>query len=542
MNRTDYRAWSSVFLLALVLAYAGCTTDPPPAPSTTRELDTTSKGPATTVPAALGSRSKPDAVLKALGKPAAVLLISGEQDGYMEPCGCSDDQEGGLIRRYDLVERLHQQNWPTALLDLGSLMKDPSSARGGFEQAKYKFDFAIKALKLLKYNALAFSAEDLKVGVAEALGLFDNGLGDTTKIVVANVRPIDVFARVFQRTSIVPAGSVKLGVTSVIDLDSLERLNDADKNDLIPKLERKSPEEVLPAVLADLEAKSDFQVLLVQGKPEMAQRLGKAFPGFDIVVGTSPADDVLNREPEMLNDGKTMLVTVGKKGKNVGLVGVYPDGSPKLRFQLVTLNKQFDGPGTPMKSLIQNEYREMLKAAEVVANFPRHSFVGGAPGATFVGAATCKECHPQTYKFWSTTKHAEAFESLKHDPKPNAIYDAECVTCHTTGFEYNSGWRSQAATPNLAGNQCENCHGPGSSHAAEPDNLQFRKLIALKAEQANATGFCHRCHDAENSRHFDFTTYWSKIVHKGKDEYKDPKVHQGIKPKAPQPQPIEKPH
>ena len=31
-----------------------------------------------------------------------------QQDGYLEPCGCSEDQEGGLIRRYDLVERIAQ--------------------------------------------------------------------------------------------------------------------------------------------------------------------------------------------------------------------------------------------------------------------------------------------------------------------------------------------------------------------------------------------------------------------------------------------------
>ncbi len=61
------------------------------------------------------------------------------------------------------------------------------------------------------------------------------------------------------------------------------------------------------------------------------------------------------------------------------------------------------------------------------------------------------------------------------DPKPNTIYDAECVTCHTTGFEYNSGWHSEAETPYLEGNQCENCHGPASKHLAEPDNVEFRK-------------------------------------------------------------------
>jgi Cytochrome c554 and c-prime len=532
MNRIDYRAWSSVALFALVLSYAGCTAEPPAPPAKSTPAATAEPPPSVATPAhaVTGSRAKPEAILDSLGKPAAVLVISGEQVGYMEPCGCSEDQEGGLIRRYDLVERLHQRNWPTVLVDLGSLMKDPAGARGGFEQGKVKFDFAIKALKLLKYNALALSTDDLKVGTDEALGLFDNGLGETTKIVVANVEPVEIFARFFKPSIIVPAGQVKLGVTAVLDPDLFEHLNDPNKNVLLPKV--KGIDEVLPTVLADLETKSDFQVLMVQGKPELAQRLAKAFPSFDVVVATSASDDVLNRDAEMLNDGKTMVVTVGKKGKNVGLIGVYPDESPRLRFQLVTLNKQFDGPAAPMKSLIQNEYRDMLKAMEIVANFPRRGYASGAPGATFIGAQACKECHPNTFQFWSTTKHAQAFESLKHDPKPNAIYDAECVSCHTTGFEYNSGWHSEAATPYLAGNQCENCHGPGSRHAAEPVNAEFKKLIALKAEQANTNGFCQRCHDAENSRHFDFATYWSKVAHKGKDEYKDPKVLKGINPQA----------
>ena len=122
MNRIDYRAWSSVALFALVLAYAGCTAEPPGTPP--RRTTTSTLGPPLSVgntgSAVTGSRAKPEAILDSLGKPAAVLVISGEQDGYMEPCGCSEDQEGGLIRRYDLVERLHKRNWPTALIDLGA--------------------------------------------------------------------------------------------------------------------------------------------------------------------------------------------------------------------------------------------------------------------------------------------------------------------------------------------------------------------------------------------------------------------------------------
>ena len=59
----------------------------------------------------------------------------------------------------------------------------------------------------------------------------------------------------------------------------------------------------------------------------------------------------------MLNGGKTMLVSIGKKGKYVGVVGFHPNEAKPLRFHLVTLNRRFDGRGAPMKALIQDEYR-----------------------------------------------------------------------------------------------------------------------------------------------------------------------------------------
>jgi hypothetical protein len=466
-----------------------------------------------------------------LRDPAAVLIVSGERDGYIEPCGCTEGQEGGLIRLYDFVERLHQQKWPTALIDLGSLTKNPSGARGGLDQAKIKFDYAVKALALLKYNALALSAEDLKLGVGEALGLLDNSLGETPKIVVANVQPDPVYEKKFLTSLVVSAGPVKLGITSVTDPETLQKLADPDKETLLPTV--KQPGDVLAAVFAELDAKSDYQVLMVQGPPDQAKRLAEAYPGFDIVIATSgEITDPINRDGEHLNGDNTILVTVGQKGKKVGVFGFYPNQPKRLSYYLVSLGTNYDGPATAMKDLVQKEYRDTLKNFDVIGSFPRRDFVNGAPGATFVGAETCKTCHPNTYMKWSTTKHFQAFNALLHDVKPNTQFDAECVSCHTTGFGYNSGWLSEAKTPYLAGNQCENCHGPGSAHAAKPDDAAIRKTIALTAEKADKNLLCIRCHDEENDTKFDFMKRWGEIVHKGLDVYTDPAVRRGISPKV----------
>jgi hypothetical protein len=329
---------------------------------------------------------------------------------------------------------------------------------------------------------------------------------------------------------VVSAGPVKVGVTAIVDPEAIARLVDPEKDALLPAVKR--PDDVLGSVLADLESRSEYQVLMVQGPPEQAKRLAAAYPGFDVVVSTSGYADPLEREPQMLNQGKTMLIEVGKRGKYVGALGFFADETQKMRFYLVTLNDRFNGPATEMKKVIEEEFRNMLKAAGVVENFPRHDYVNGAPGATYVGSETCKRCHPNTFTKWSTTKHSQAFASLVSDPKPNTIYDAECVTCHTTGFEYTSGYRSESATAYLKGNQCENCHGPGSKHIAEPDKPEFRKLLALTAEQADKNRLCIRCHDEDNSPKWNFATYWGQVVHKGLDTYTDPKVHRGINPKV----------
>ncbi|MDR3619941.1 MAG: multiheme c-type cytochrome [Paludisphaera borealis] len=532
MPRLPLRPLGAVATAIALLTYVGCSS------SSSKDDKGTSLAPPGTKPAdapkADPAAAKSSKLFAQWPKPEGVLVVSGEMDGYLEPCGCTGGQLGGLIRRYDFVERLQAQKWPYALIDLGSLVKDPAAARGGFEQAKIKFSIALKALSVFKYSGIALSADDLKVGVGEAMAQFLNAFSEPdnpTKILAANVTPGPGFETIIQPSTIVEAGTVKLGVTAVIDPENIAKLSDPDKDELLPTVKR--ADDVLPSVLAELEGKSDYQILMVQGTPDEAKRLASAYPGFDIVVSKSAIDDP-EQDPQMLNNGKTMLVNVGRRGKYVGAIGFFNDGA-KTRYYRVSLGENYNGPATAVKKVIEDEYRGMLKEIGTVENFPRHDYVNGAPGATFAGAESCKTCHPNTFMKWASTKHALAFESLLHDPKPNTIYDAECITCHTTGFEYTSGWRSEAATPLLKGNQCENCHGPASRHVAEPDDQSFRKFLAVTAEQVDKNRTCYRCHDEDNSPNFNFQIYYGKIIHKGLDTYTDPKVHQGAAPKADKP-------
>ncbi len=470
------------------------------------------------------SKDEKTKLLADMPTPLGAVVISGEQSGYLEPCGCTQGQLGGLARRYDFIEKLKAQGWPIAQVDLGGLAGDPAKSPGGLEQTRIKFDVALKAYAALKVDAVGFLVNDLKLGVMESIGQLTN-LGDFPRFVSANASVLDDLKTaknepLVSRFLVVNAGKYKIGVTSVLDPETYTSLNDPAKTDL---LTIKQPQEALKAILEEMEKASDRQILLVQGTVAQAKALAQTFPSFEMVVATSTVDP--EAQPEMLNGGKTALITVGPKGKYVGVFGLYDDDKKPMRYQRVTLNSRFK-MAEPIAKLINEEYQSTLKAQGIVENFPKRGNAKAAQGSTYIGSESCKNCHPNTYAKWATTKHALAFDSITHDPRGDRRYDAECISCHTTGFEFVSGYVSSEKTPYLQGNGCENCHGPGSKHAADPDEPSFRKALALTSDIAK-TSVCMQCHDEENSHNFDFMTYYGKVIHKGMDTYTDPKVHQG---------------
>jgi len=531
MSRSSFRPMASVGLVVAVLAYVGCSETP----QTIDRPQVESVKPSTDIKASI-SPKKTDEPAKlehspkmfasfSSRRPSAALVISGEQDGYPSPCGCTEGQLGGLGRRHDFIEKLEAQGVPLVKVDLGNLIHYRGDSRGGLVQEKIKFNIIQKALAAMKYDAVALGPEDLKLGVVDTLVSLLNT--KEPRFLAANVKASDKeLGEAIKPTRFVEAGGLKIGITAVLDPSSYQTLQDADAATLtvLP------PDDVLPGVLQELSQQSLVQVLMVQGPREEAKRLAEKYPKFEIVIGTSEFDDP-DEKPTRLHDGKTLLINnIGKRGKYVGVVAFYPYLDQKMEFFRLPLDgKDFKETET-IRLLIDKEYQDMLKLEGVVENYPR-ARNGQAPGSSYVGAQNCQACHPKAFEKWMTTKHAKAYEPLTN-PRRNREFDAECISCHTTGFGYATGWVSAEKTPLLKGNQCENCHGPGSQHAANPDNLDFRKPMKLTAEWAETTAFCTKCHDSDNDPHFKFSSYYPQIFHKGLDDYSDPKVHQAQPAKA----------
>jgi hypothetical protein len=211
------------------------------------------------------------------------------------------------------------------------------------------------------------------------------------------------------------------------------------------------------------------------------------------------------------------------------VVGFYDDPKQPLRFQRVALDARY--PDTAEMKQLMVTYQDQLQQLGWdglgIRGVPHpRSKPADKLSGEFVGTARCKDCHEAAWDVWANSKHAHATKTLA-ELKPPRQYDAECISCHATGwnpqeyFPYTSGFESLDKTPHLAENGCENCHGPGGAHVAaeqgeatDEQRTALRELLHLKWDAAK-TDMCVKCHDLDNSPEFSGKVdhYWSEIAH-----------------------------
>lgn len=143
------------------------------------------------------------------------------------------------------------------------------------------------------------------------------------------------------------------------------------------------------------------------------------------------------------------------------------------------------------------------RAAKVTAMYEHEFFKVVGPAPIYAGSQTCATCHEDIHNSEMDTKHAAALETLKNIGQGN---NPSCLPCHTVGYGLPSGFTSESATPDLAGVQCENCHGPAALHAADPTDVTVRPRVEIAAQ------VCGGCHTDAHQPTFD---EWATSGHAG---------------------------
>ena len=130
------------------------------------------------------------------------------------------------------------------------------------------------------------------------------------------------------------------------------------------------------------------------------------------------------------------------------------------------------------------------------------------PAPNYAGAKQCLACHLAVCKYETNTAHAGAFTSSAFKALGGQT-NASCLPCHTVGYGLPTGFVSAAATPQLEGVQCENCHGPDANHVASEDDPTVYPRVEVAAT------LCGGCHSASHTTFTNPPTYeeWSASGH-----------------------------
>lgn len=518
-----YLDWNRIaFLFAAAIASAslltGCSSESEGTGNSAASPDGTASVPSAGSDGA-SSPVAPDAMgeyCEGWEKPAALFAVTGQMHGYLEPCGCSDPQYGGVSRRAALLQQLRDRGWDPIPLDLGGTLKRSR------QQSQFKFQTLLTALRDMKYQALTMGEEELRLGGGWLLSQHVTDPDDPAGVLGFVSANVVLFDSPDIGTPIpfkvIESGGKRIGITSVIDPAIAKQIGGLADNGITVS----DAGEALTKVKASLlEEKADLLVLLSHCRLETSKQLAQQHPEFQIVFSTGPVEEPYADNPMQIR--KTTLMVVGHKGKHVGVAGWYPESADNpVRFEMVKLDgERFKDP--PEMLDLMRFYQDMLKDSNLVESEPA---LPHRTGHTFVGSETCGECHTKAFEKWKETGHANAFDSLRTGRRGiSRIHDPECIACHVVGwdsqeiFRYESGYLNEISTKHLLNVGCENCHGPGSEHVKlinEGDEEAANKLMRVTVEQARDSG-CYKCHDLDNSPHFDFDSYWKKIEHPGMD-------------------------
>lgn len=480
---------------------------------------------------AKGTPAKPKnpPMLEGWEKPDLLLVLTGEQKGFIEPCGCSETQSGGFSRRADFFNQIHKKGWETLPLDLGETLKRSRP------QDQIKFESILKGLSEMHYGALGLGRSEIRIGADRLLANHQPDAPEGIPFVSANIILFDTpDLGTPLRYKVIERNGIKVAVTSILGKTYSEEV--APPAGVTADYKIEAAEKVLPEVIKQMmEEKPDLMVLLSQATEKESEELAKQFPEFQIVVTAEGVEDGEIKPREI---GKTWVVVAGAKGKHLAAIGYFKSGP--MKYELIELDNQRFGETPQMRELMK-AYQDQLQSQEIDLNV---TTIAHTRETGFVGAQKCGECHTKAFAKWKSGEmepvgHARAFRSLK-EGRPgqkegwvSRIHDPECLACHVTGWNsqevlrFETGFVSEEKTPHLMNQQCENCHGPGERHSQLETDwkktlkmsdaiLASRKEMHLDRAVAKDKT-CFQCHDHENSPKFDFDKYWAKIAHPGRD-------------------------
>jgi hypothetical protein len=437
---------------------------------------------------------------------------------------------GGLGRAAAQVAQARAEGLPTLYLDAGDAL---------FERTGLQPDEAVEAERKAKAVAEALSVmglagravgplDDAQGGAfRRSLGLPELPLGSATVRTVGGHKLGLVVARSPQETAEGSARMRAQGAEFVLVLyggpldKAVAAVRGVDTADL-----------VVSAQDAPLVTLDDESRLTRSGVPvARVQSRGRALLRVDLVFDGTGRFRLLPSPDDVQREAATMDERIELLKKELAQPGQLAERKRLLTERLATLvaRRGALAPAPPLAGAnaftvrllpLETTLPSDAKVDAVVAKFDEEVSAlnlayarahgqdcpSPAPGeAAYVGNAACEHCHPAALGVYRQSGHARAYRELERVHKQ---YRLECVACHVVGIQQPGGVCRVDHVSGRQGVGCENCHGPGSLHVAQPSAQPIPRPAPTRS-------VCVGCHTPENSPHFDFSLYLPRVLGPG---------------------------
>ncbi|MFH2000790.1 MAG: multiheme c-type cytochrome [Planctomycetota bacterium] len=405
------------------------------------------------------------------------MYVTGADQGVLEPCGCSGGQLGGISRRATLLSALHSQDNDRLVLSVGGLP-------GGINALhRIRYEIILLCLAEMSYDAAGLCPEELNLGL--------DAIRDASELVdfpflLSNVNVPNEEEVPFQRYLMKNMNGCLVRILSFI--------SESHEGDLPDWVEYVSPQEAMDAVAAETE-EADLTLILFRGDRREAKSLDSLLPDPKLILYSYP-----HSEPQVYDfgkrEGEIKFLSPGDRGRfliwcriSLGDQGM-PTASEPVQEPL-----ELHYPESDVIQTYMEWYKERVIGEDVLAGMVE--LLPAPKGSPYLGGETCILCHEKACATWTASTHSHAYKTLID---VNRAFDPECVSCHSIGFGFKTGFRGYDETPGLVNVGCESCHGPCSDHVESAGTIRTPLRID-----------CKTCHTLEHSTGFLETEYWVKI-------------------------------
>ena len=381
-------------------------------------------------------------------------------------------------------------------VDLGNLIHNPANSRGGPVQERIKFDIALKALDL----------DELPGGRPRARGPEARRRSSCSGCSGTSSRPGSspptsspptASRRSIRPSATFQVGPLSVGVAAVLDPDAFGALADPDKDRSSSPSSPPTPS--CPPSSPAWRRGSEVQVLMVQGPIEEGRRLASEVPR----LRRRRHDLEVRRRRRAARVAQRRQDAAGQRR---------PEGQVRRRRRdLPRLD-----PEGPLQAPAARRAR--VPRGRVDAPADRRRLPGGPqvgqgrrelhpprqrrrapPGPPTPAPRRARPATPRPSRSWASTKHARAYEPLVKTRSGTANYDAECVSCHVTGFGYTSGFVSAEKTPAAQGQPVRELPRPRlEATTTSPTTSTSARRWPGRPSPSDKTGFCTSCHNEDN--------------------------------------------